>query len=398
MIPQSRRSMLHPHRRPWRLATLLCLLVCALPIPVAAQQVIVPPPPRIAASAWILMEASTGKVITQTNADQRLPPASLTKIMTGYAVAKEVEKGSLSLDDKVPVSVKAWQTGGSRMFIREGTEVPLRDLLRGVVIQSGNDASVAVAEFVSGSEAAFADLMNIHADALGMKDSQFRNATGLPDEEHYSSAADLARLSRALVTELPEHYRVYAEKEFTYNGIRQENRNKLLQRDRTVDGIKTGHTDAAGYCLVASAVRNDMRLISVVMGADSPAARERETQKLLSYGFRYFETREIYAEGAPVTTTRVWGGAADALTLTVGEPIVETIPRGSYETLQAEMEVDSVIAAPVAAGQQLGTLRVSLGDEQLVERPLIAAQAVGPGGFFKRMWHWLQLLFMSWLG
>jgi D-alanyl-D-alanine carboxypeptidase (penicillin-binding protein 5/6) len=377
---------------------LLCLLVALVPEAHAAPRAIVPPAPELAATAWILLDADTGRVLAERDADERLPPASLTKIMTSYVVAREIQRGTIAPLDPVPISVKAWQTGGSRMFIREGTEVPLEDLIRGIVIQSGNDASVAVAEYVSGSESAFADLMNLYAEQLGMHDTQFMNATGLPDENHYSTARDLARLSRALIRDVPEHYGVYSEKEFTWNGIRQENRNKLLQRDRTVDGIKTGHTDAAGYCLVASALRGDMRLISVVLGTDSQAARERETQKLLSWGFRYYETRQVYAAGDPVTATRVWGGAADEVPVAVAEPIVLTIPRGSYDALEAVTELDGVLAAPVARDQPLGTLQLKLGEEQLARIPLVAAEEVPSGSFFKRMWHWLQLFLLRFFG
>jgi len=292
---------------------------------------IIPPPPDVAASSYLLIDADTKEVLVEHNIHEPLPPASLTKLMTSYIAAVELEAGRIKLTDQVPVSVKAWRTGGSKMFIREGTTVSLEDLLRGMIIQSGNDASVAIAEHIAGSEGAFADMMNQQAVVLGMENSHFVNATGLPEEDHYTTAWDLALLTRAMIEKHPEHYAMYSEPSFEYNDISQPNRNRLLLRDRTVDGVKTGHTEAAGYCLVASALRGNMRLISVVMGTASDEARMRESQKLLSYGFRYFETQRLYEAGVPLKTAELWYGEAEQIELGAAEDVYVTIPRGHYE-------------------------------------------------------------------
>ncbi len=271
-------------------------LLTVAPTVWAAQ--IVPSAPQLAAKSYMLMDAASGEVLVEHNGDERLPPASLTKLMTAYIATLEIQKGQISDNDMVTVSEKAWRTGGSRMFIQVNTQVSVDDLLHGIIIQSGNDASVAMAEHIAGSEEAFADLMNSTAQRLGMTNSHFVNATGLPDPDHYSSANDMAKLARAIIYEDPAHYAIYAQKEFFWNNIKQPNRNLLLWRDKTVDGLKTGHTEEAGFCLVASAVRDNMRLISAVFGTDSEQARAAETQKLLTYGFRFFETRTFYQKGA----------------------------------------------------------------------------------------------------
>ena len=286
---------------------LLILLSIALFQTALAAPRIIPAPPQLATEGHILLDAATGTVIIEENAEMRLPPASLTKIMTSYIIASEIQQGRISLDDLVPISVKAWKMEGSRMFIREGTEVKVADLIRGIVIQSGNDASVAMAEFIAGDEDAFADVMNQVAQKLGMTRTQFKNATGLPDEGHYTTAKDLSILARALIRDFPEHYKVYKEKYFSYNDIRQANRNSLLWRDDAVDGMKTGHTQAAGFCLVASAEKKDMRLVSVVMGATSERARSTESQKLINYGFRYFESVKLYDGLESLRRVKVWG-------------------------------------------------------------------------------------------
>nr|WP_245696471.1 D-alanyl-D-alanine carboxypeptidase family protein [Halomonas taeanensis] len=371
-------------------ALLLCLLCFALPL--QAQEVdsprpqtMIPSPPSLAASSWILMDADTGEVLVSHNADERLPPASLTKLMTAYLVEHELSRGNIDRDDQVLVSEKAWRTGGSRMFIQEGSQVSVDQLLQGVIIQSGNDASVALAEHIAGGESAFADLMNQQADRMGMVNTHFANATGLPHENHYSSAHDLALLARHIINDYPEQYKVYAEKEYTYNDIRQPNRNRLLWRDSSVDGLKTGHTEAAGYCLVASAKRDDMRLISVVMGTDSDEARAQESQKLLSYGFRFFETMELYPQGAVLATPRIWGGEKNDLRLGVDREVRMTVPRGRGEELAARLNLPESIDAPVEAGERLGTLEIKLGDEVIGERPLVALESIDQGGIFKRL-------------
>lgn len=364
----------------------------------AAEKPIIPPPPQVAASSYLLIDADTSEVLVEHNAHEALPPASLTKIMTSYLAAVEIAAGRIQLTDNVPISVKAWRAPGSRMFVREGTTVPLEDLLKGIVIQSGNDASIAVAEHIAGSEDAFASMMNQQAAVLGMHASQFANATGLPAEGHQSSAWDMALLTVALINDHPEHYAYYAERSFTYNDIEQPNRNRLLWRDRTVDGVKTGHTEAAGFCLVASALRGNMRLISVVMGTASEEARMRESQKLLSYGFRYFETQKVYDVGVPLKTTPIYYGEAEELELGLAGPATITIPRGSYEDLVPELSIPKTLAAPVAQGEELGELILSLYGEEVYRAPLVALASVQEAGIFSRLSDWVRLFFTDLIG
>lgn len=297
------------------------------------------------------------------------------------------------MDDEVLVSVKAWRTPGSRMFIREGRKVRLSDLLRGIIVQSGNDASVALAEHLAGSESAFADMMNQQAELLGMHASNFVNATGLPDEEHYTTASDLAKLTRALIDQHPEYYAIYSEREFEFNGIKQPNRNRLLWRDRTVDGVKTGHTDAAGYCLVASALRDDMRLISVVMGAKDDEDRMRESQKLLQYGFRYFETQHLYDANVALKTEPLWYGEQDTISFGVVDDVVVTIPRGRYEEVVADMTLPSRLEAPITAGDEVGELVLRLDDEAVYRAPLVALEDGVEAGVFSRAGDAVTLFF-----
>ncbi len=365
---------------------------------VAAAPVLIPAPPKLAASAFLLMDADTGKVLVSGNEHDANPPASLTKMMTSYIAAYEIAKGNIGIDDLALISEKAWRTPGSRMFIREGTQVKVDDLLKGIIIQSGNDASVAMAEHVAGSEDAFADLMNQHARLLGMNNSHFVNATGLPADEHYTTAHDLALLARAIIEDYPEHYAAYSEKYFTYNKIRQPNRNKLLWRDKSVDGLKTGHTDAAGYCLVASAMRNGMRLISVVMGTRSEEARAQESQKLLAYGFRYYETLELYKAGEVLNQAKVWSGLKDNIRLGTVEPVAVTVPRGQSKALTVSLDLDKTIQAPVAEGASYGTINVALNGEPLLQSPVVALESVEPAGLVKRIWHTVMLFLLSLIG
>ena len=383
----------------WLAAWLLAsLAVAAAPDEAPSAAPIIPPPPDVAATSYLLIDATTRKVLVEHNANEPVPPASLTKVMTTYLAAVELEAGRIALNDQVPVSVKAWQTGGSKMFIREGTTVPLEDLLRGIIIQSGNDASVAVAEHIAGSEGAFADMMNQQAQQLGMSNSQFQNATGLPADGHYTTAWDLALLTRSMIERFPEHYALYSEPSFEYNDIKQPNRNRLLLRDRTVDGVKTGHTEAAGYCLVASALRSGMRLISVVMGTASDEARMRESQKLLSYGFRYFETQRVYEAGTALKTAELWYGESDEVQLGLAEDAYVTIPRGHYEDLEAELTVARVIEAPLEAGQEFGELRLRLGDETVYHAPLVSLESAPAGGLLSRLGDAAYLFVISLLG
>jgi D-alanyl-D-alanine carboxypeptidase (penicillin-binding protein 5/6) len=359
------------------------LLSISLAAPAQAAQAIVPNPPQLAASAYILIDAVTGKVIVENNADEVLAPASLTKMMTEYILSYEVASGNVSLEDQVRISEKAWRSTGSRMFIQEGTFVKLEDLMRGIVIQSGNDASVAVAEHLAGSEEAFADLMNQHALRLGMTQTHFVNSTGMPAEGHQTTARDLAILARAIIRDYPEDYLVYSEKEFTFNKIRQPNRNKLLWRDSTVDGLKTGYTEEAGYCLVASSKKDGQRLISVVLGTSSTEARAQESQKLLSYGMRFFETHTLYTAQESLTKARVWGGAEDYIELLIERQVAVTIPRGQAKYIKATMDVNSGIEAPVFAGDVLGKLVITLDTDVVLERDLVAGKDMLEGGFFK---------------
>ncbi|BBB25021.1 D-alanyl-D-alanine carboxypeptidase family protein [Amphritea japonica] len=373
-------------------SALLLMIIFALPVQAVK---ITPAPPQVAARAYIVIDADTGKVIMASREEERFPPASLTKMMTSYILESELTKGNVSKSDLVPVSVKAWRAPGSRMFIQEGTQVLLSDLMKGIVIQSGNDASVAVAEYIAGSEAAFADMMNQHAVQLGMNNSHFMNATGLPAEEHYSSAKDLALLAQAIIQRYPEHYGVYSEKYFTYNKIRQPNRNKLLWRDDSVDGLKTGHTDAAGYCLVASAKRDGMRLITVVMGTKSEEARAQESQKLLAYAFRYFRTHKLYDAGQVLETTKVWAGQQDKLRVGLTDAMAITIPRGESEQLQAVLDLDKVIKAPIQKGQSFGTLKVMLEGKLVAEAPVVALESINEAGFVQRIWDAIALFFYN---
>ena len=347
---------------------------------------IVPDPPSISAKSYILMDGQTRTVLAERDSEEPLPPASLTKIMTSFVAAAELAAGRIALDDQVPISVKAWRTSGSKMFVREGTEVALDDLLRGIIVVSGNDASVAVAEYIAGAEDAFADMMNLHAKDLGMTTTRFVNSSGLPDDGHYSSAKDMAILSAALIERYPEHYSMYSERSFQYGEIErpQVNRNRLLWRDNSVDGVKTGMTEAAGFCLVASALREGTRLIAAVMGAENDADRLRDTQKLLAYGFRYFETHDLYSGDETLATPRVWYGTAEEVAVGIDEPIRMTVPRGRYDDLSAVLDIPDEIEAPIAAGDVLGVVRVTLDDEVLAERSLLAQTAVTEAGFFSR--------------
>lgn len=384
-----------------KVISICCLsLLGASPVLQAApvltpRPMIIPAPPQLAAKAYLLMDADSGKILVEENADLQLPPASLTKMMTSYIVSAEIARGDVKETDLVPISVNAWKMGGSKMFVQEGTQVPVSDLLRGVIVQSGNDATVALAEFISGSEGAFADVMNQQAALLGMTNTTFHNATGWPVEGHLTTARDLAILARALINDFPEHYELYSEKSFTYNNITQSNRNRLLFRDPKIDGLKTGHTEEAGFCLVASGKQGDMRLISVVLGTRSDEARAAESQKLLSYGFRYFETHKLYAAGQVLNESRVWGGQENSVQLGLAKPLVLTIPRGGEDKLDAKLVIDETLKAPIEAGQKLGTLTVSLDDEVLSETPLVALQPVEEAGFLARMWDAIKLFFLN---
>lgn len=345
---------------------------------------IIPRAPDIAARSYILMDYNSGKVIAQKKADMPVAPASITKVMTAFVVFSELEEGNIKLDDLVTVSKKAWKTPGSRMFINVNSKVSVEDLLQGMIIQSGNDASVALAEHIAGSEDTFAALMNQHAQELGMKNTHFVNSTGLPDDAHKTTARDLAILARALIKRFPQYYKWYSTKEFTYNKIKQSNRNTLLWRDKSVDGIKTGHTEEAGYCLLTSAKRNNMRLISVVLGTSSANARAQETQKLLNFGFRFYESHIIYPAQKPLKKIRIYKGSKEQLAVGVASDIAVTIPRGQYKHLKPAMTMNTPLVAPVNKGQQLGSVKITLDGKELASSPLIALEAIPEGSLWQQ--------------
>jgi serine-type D-Ala-D-Ala carboxypeptidase (penicillin-binding protein 5/6) len=355
-------------------------------------EILTPSAPTIAASSYILQDYNTGKVLAENNADAKLAPASLTKILTVYVVFKEIKNGHLKLEDTVTISQNAWKTSGSRMFVKVNDQVKVEDLLKGVIIQSGNDASVALAEHVAGNEATFAELMNQHAARLAMVNSHFENSDGLPSDSHYTTARDLAILTTALIKEFPEYYPWFSQKEFTYNKITQQNRNMLLSRDESVDGVKTGHTEEAGYCLVASALRNGMRLISVVMGTESMNARANENQTLLNYGFRFFESHRLYEGKKAIQEARIWKGDTENLQLGLTEDLYVTIPRRQYNDLKATVNVDKQIIAPVKAGGKLGSVTVALKGDVIATKELVALNAVEKGGIFRRLYDSVLML------
>ncbi len=348
-----------------------------------AEPIPVPAPPQVAAESYLLIDYDSGKVLAEKNIDTQVEPASITKLMTAYAVYEEIIADRMSLDDKVTISEKAWRMGGSRMYLDVGSKVSVRDLLKGLIIQSGNDASVALAEQVAGSEDAFVQLMNQYALKLGMTSTNFMNSTGWPDPQHLTTARDIATLTAAIIRNHPEHYNWYSEKVFTYNNIKQYNRNKLLWSDKTVDGLKTGHTDSAGYCLVSSAKRGDMRLIAVVLGTNSEKARASVSQALLNYGFRFYETHKLYSAGETLNRSRIWFGETDEAALGLEKGMYITIPRGSYKSLDAVLDVDANIEAPVRKGSQLGVVRVKLKDEEIGNMPLVALENIEEGNLFR---------------
>jgi serine-type D-Ala-D-Ala carboxypeptidase (penicillin-binding protein 5/6) len=355
-----------------------------IPIPTQPQAIITPTLPSLNASGYVLIDANTGKVLAEKNADTRLAPASLTKLMTMYVISKAIKTGSIHLDDKVRISEKAWHTDGSRMFVKVNDEVPVRDLLQGIVIASGNDASVAMAEYIAGTEETFAAMMNAEAKNIGMTNSNFVDSNGLPNPNHYSTARDLALLAQAIVRDFPEDYRLYSEKWFTYNKIKQPNRNRLLWRFQFADGLKTGHTDDAGYCLVGSALKDGTRLISVVMGEPNDSARTEDSMRLLTYGFRFFETHKLYNANTKLATARVWKGKNKEVDLGVAKDFYLTMPAGQYKNIQATLHVND-LKAPVAKGQTYGTIDITLNNQPLASEPLIALSDDPRGGLFRRV-------------
>ena len=365
----------------------IILLLLVLPTLAFAQLT----PPPVAARAWLLLDVGSGQVLTAENPDQRIEPASLTKLMTAYLAFAAVKGKTLTLDQTIPVSPKAWKVPGSKMFIEPQTPVTVKELLHGMIVQSGNDACVALAEAIAGSEEAFAQLMNKEAARLGLKNTHFENATGLPHPSHLTTVRDLSVLATALIRDFPEFYSIYSVKEYTYNKIKQPNRNRLLFLDPTVDGVKTGHTDSAGYCLIASAKRNDRRLLSVVVGTTSDSVRAQESQKLLNWGYLAYDTVKVYSANQAVNEPRVWKGKENTVKAGFLNDFVLSVPKGDADKLKANVVSQQPLLAPIATGQQIGTLQLSLGDKPIGEYPLVAIDEVPQAGWFGRLWDALRL-------
>jgi D-alanyl-D-alanine carboxypeptidase (penicillin-binding protein 5/6) len=372
------------------------LLITPFCFDVVAQSM-VPKAPKLNLSSYILIEASTNTVIAEFNSDNQIAPASMTKVMSGYVIADQIANGSISLDDKVLISEKAWKTGGSKMFIEAGKRVSVKDLLSGIVIQSGNDATIAMAEYVAGSEEGFVDFMNAYASEMGLTNTLFQNSTGFSDPNHFTSAKDLAKLTQELINSFPDHYATYKEKEFTFSGIRQLNRNKLLWRDDSVDGVKTGHTDSAGFCLISSAQRNDMRLIAVVAGSESENERLTASQRLLEYGFRFYATQKLVSQETKVTTAKVWGGKTNEVALGSTQDIYLTLPRSEFKNIKANYQFTNNLQAPIEIGEKIGSIEFTSNDRVVLSAPLMAIENVEAKGFFGMLWarlvYWITSLF-----
>ncbi len=354
-------------------------------IPIPSLNQISPGVPNIDAKGYILIDAASGKVIAEKNADMRMAPASLTKLMSLYIISSALKNGSIHPEDKVRISAKAWKTGGSRMFVKVGDEVPVQDLMQGIAVASGNDASVAMAEYIGGTEEAFANMMNQQAVVLGMTSSHFMDSTGLPNVQHYSTPRNLALLALALTRDYPEDYKLFSQKWFTYNGIRQPNRNRLLWRYQYADGLKTGHTDDAGYCLVASAMKDNMRLISVIMGAPNDETRTEDSIRLLSYGFRFFETHKLYDAKKPLAQVRVWKGKQKVVGLGFEHDMYATIPAGQYKNIQAVIKLNEPLNAPIVKGKTYGSLDLVLNNNIIMSEPLLALTDDPKGGMIRGM-------------
>lgn len=368
-----------------RLSSALTVLTLCFATSAFAQSAMpAPAPPIIGAKSYLVIDAQTGQELASLDPDTPLAPASLTKIMTTYVVFTALEQGQIRLEDEVTISEKAWRMPGSRMFVEVGKRVTIKDLLLGMIVQSGNDASVALAEHIAGTEAVFAEMMNQYAANLGMLSSHFLNATGMPAEGHVTTARDLSTLARAMIEEFPDYYAWHAVKEFTFNDIKQSNRNSLLWRDPSVDGLKTGHTEDAGYCLVSSAERDGMRIIAAVLGTSSTKARTDGSQALLNYGFRFFETRLLFKAGEEITTARIWKSANETSRLGVLEDLYITVRRGTYDQLESTLDIPAIVEAPVATGQPVAELRISLGADELLKTPLRALDDNPEGSFWQQ--------------
>ena len=363
-----------------------------LSLSLLAEESFIPDPPSLNATNYILIDSISGRILAEKGADERIGPASITKIMTGYVAADQADKGFVSLSDEVFISENCWRKQGSKMFIREGTRVLLSDLMKGMVIQSGNDASCAIAEHVAASEEGFVQLMNLYAREMGLKNTQFRNESGWPDPEHFSSARDLAILSINLINKFPDHYSLYKEKYFTFNEIKQRNRNSLLWQDDSIDGIKTGHTESAGYCLVSSGVRNDTRLISVTLRSSSEKARLTDNRRLLDYGFRYFRTKKILTRDLSLLKEQVWGGEEEQINLSSGEDLYLTLSPRDFQRVEPKISLNDYLQAPISRGQVVGKIDLLLDGESLATVDAIAMEEVSSLGFFGRAWSNIKLL------
>jgi D-alanyl-D-alanine carboxypeptidase (penicillin-binding protein 5/6) len=362
-----------------------------LPHAHAAAQVA--PPPSLAVKAYMLKDFNSGHVIASYNSNMRVEPASLTKIMTAYLSFKAIKNGHLQLTQTLPVSEIAWKIEGSKMFIEPNKPVTVDELLHGTIIQSGNDSSIALAEGIASSETLFADMMNKEAQRLGMKNTHYMNATGLPDPQHYTTAEDLSILAAALIRDFPDEYqRLYSQKEYTYNKITQPNRNRLLWLDPNVDGMKTGHTESAGYCLISSAKRGNTRRIAVVLGAPTDATRATESQKLLNYGFQFFDSQLVYKQGQTINQLKVWKGSQEQVASTVANDVYVTLPKGEYKNVKAMMTSTQPLVAPIKKGQIIGNIKFVLNGKTIDERKLVAAQSIEVAGIFGRAWDSLKLL------
>ena len=352
----------------------------------------IPDPPSISSANYILIDSTTNRILAQKNPDERIEPASITKIMTGYVVSDQVEEGFINLQDEVFISENCWRKEGSKMWIREGTTVSLLDLIKGMVIQSGNDASCAIAEHVAGSEENFVELMMKYVKRMGLSNTNFVNATGWPDENHYSSARDIAKLSSLLIKDFPEHYSLYKEKSFTYNNIPQRNRNALLWQDDSIDGIKTGHTESAGFCLVSSGKRDDTRLISVTIKSNSEKTRLTDTRRLLDYGFRYFRTKKLVSKGQKLKEEQVWGGESDSVFIAPSRDFYLTLPLRDFKKIEPLIVLNDYLKAPLSEGQVVGKMLFKLGAEDVGSIDLIAVEEIKGMGIFGKAWSNIKLL------
>ena len=359
---------------------------------VSAEESFIPKPPSVNASNYILIDSVSGRILAEKGADERIEPASITKIMTGYIAIDQIEKGFVNLDDKVFISENCWRKGGSKMFIREGTRVELSDLIKGMVIQSGNDASCAIAEHVAISEEGFVELMQLYVRELGMENTQFKNVSGWPDPEHFSSARDLATLTKSLIDKFPEHYALYKEKYFTFNDIKQRNRNSLLWQDESIDGVKTGHTESAGYCLVSSGVRNDTRLIAVTLRSSTEKSRLTDNRRLLDYGFRYYRTKRVLEADTALVSEQVWGGEEETVSLSSAQDLYLTLSPRDFPRVEPEIKLNDYLQAPIEKGQSVGQVELILDGDSIASVDVIAMKEIPALGFFGRAWSNIKLL------